>query len=145
MTKIQKLGWAYVLMFIIVVAVGYIPFFVNDDGMLFGLFSIELKDDLLHLGSALWAAIAAWHSPRQTIYYFKLFGVIYFGDAIVGLLTTRGYLDLGIFLNAAYELTLWERIGANLPHILIGGIAIYIGFFYSKKLAKKNELETNSN
>jgi hypothetical protein len=49
------------------------------------------------------------------------------------LATERGYLDLGIFLNDPAGLDLWTRFAANIPHILIGGIAIYIGFILSKK------------
>jgi len=133
MTLIQKLAWVYAILFILVTAIGYVPAFNDENGNLFGLFSLQFYDDLLHLASGIWAGIAAWLSYRASVSYFKIFGVLYGMDGIVGLLTGSGYLDLGIFLNGPLNLDLWTRIATNIPHILIGGFAAYIGFVLSKK------------
>jgi hypothetical protein len=127
------MAWVYAALFVFVVALGYIPGFTNQDGQLFGLFRIELKDDLLHLGSAIWAAIAAWLSPRASQLYFKLFGTIYGLDGICGLLTGQGFLDGGIFIYGVTPVDLFTRIGANIPHILIGGIAALVGFVLTQR------------
>jgi hypothetical protein len=136
MTKIQKLAWIYSVLFVLVTASGYVPAFNDADGNLFGLFSLQLHDDLLHLASGLWAAIAAWRSERASIQYFKIFGVVYGLDGILGLITGLGYLDLGIFLKDLPNLDFMTRVLTNLPHILIGGSAALIGFFGPKSTPK---------
>lgn len=129
----QRWAWIYTALFLGVVSLGYIPGLTNDQGQLLGLFRIELKDDLLHLGSAIWAAWAAWTSAKQSTFYFKLFGLVYFLDGVCGLLTGYGYLDLGIFQADRLPVDMMTRIGANIPHILIGGVAVLVGFVLSKR------------
>jgi hypothetical protein len=136
MTKIQKLAWIYSVLFVLVTASGYVPAFNDADGNLFGLFSLQLHDDLLHLASGLWAAIAAWRSERASIQYFKIFGVVYGLDGILGLITGLGYLDLGIFLKDMPNLDFITRVLTNLPHILIGGSSALIGFFGPRSTPK---------
>jgi hypothetical protein len=133
----QNLAWVYAALFLFVVALGYIPGFTNSAGQLFGLFRIELKDDILHLGSGLWAAVAGWLSTRASTLYFKLFGVVYGLDGVVGLLTGQGYLDGGIFIYGVTPLDFATRFAANLPHLLIGGIAVLIGFVVSRRYASQ--------
>ena len=64
MDKVRAFGWAYFALFILVVAIGYVPAFEDEQGNLFGLFKLDLYDDSLHLASGLWAGIAAWLSRR---------------------------------------------------------------------------------
>jgi hypothetical protein len=135
---IRLLGWVYAVLFVAVVAVGYVPAFVDDQGYVFGLFSIQIWDDLLHLGSGIWAAAAAWTSTRATVLYFRIFGILYGLDGVLGLLTGQGYLDGGIFIHGPTALDLSTRIFANAPHILIGGIAVIIGFGLSSRLARES-------
>lgn len=133
MTTIQKLAWFYAGLFFFVVLIGYVPVFTNEQGLLFGLFKIDPIDDVLHLASAIWAALAAWYSVRYTIFYFKAFGILYCLDGIVGLIFGNGYLDLAIFLRGPIVLDLGTKIAANTPHILIGGFALLIGFVLDKE------------
>ena len=133
MSSTQKVACVYTALFLFVTAVGYIPAFNDESGYLFGLFSLQFYDDLLHIASGVWAGIAAWLSYRASVSYFKIFGILYGMDGIVGLLTGSGYLDLGIFINGPLNLDIWTRVATNIPHILIGGFAAYIGFVLSKK------------
>lgn len=128
MDKVRKLGWVYFLGFIAVVAVGYVPGFHDADGNLFGLFKLDLYDDSLHLASGLWAGIAAAMSSKAARLYFRIFGPLYFADGVLGLLTGSGYLDGGIFLYGPLDLSPMVRFFANLPHLIIGGAAIWIGY-----------------
>lgn len=130
---IQKLAWIYAVLFVFVAVMGYIPGFTDDQGLLFGLFSLQLHDNVLHLSSGIWAAVAAWYSFRASVLYFKIFGVMYGLDGVLGLLTERGYLDLGIFLKDPVGLDMWTRIATNIPHIAIGGAAVFIGFVLAKR------------
>ena len=137
MTLIQKLAVAYAFLFFAVVASGYIPAFNDANGNLFGLFSLQWYDDLLHAFSGAWALAAAFVSHRLAVFYFKLFGSVYLFDGVLGLITGSGCLDAGIFINGFRSLNDIEfpaRFFANLPHIVIGGFAVYVGFWLSKRI-----------
>lgn len=133
---VRLMGWAYALLFVGVTALGYVPPFHDQQGYLFGLFKLEWWDDALHLGSGIWAAIAAWKSYEATRTYFRIFGPLYMLDGVCGLLTGMGYLDLGIFLHGPMSLPLETRIAANLPHIAIGGIATIVGYVLARRSAE---------
>ena len=133
---VRLMGWAYALLFVGVTALGYVPPFHDQQGYLFGLFKLEWWDDALHLGSGIWAAVAAWKSYEATRTYFRIFGPLYMFDGVCGLLTGMGYLDLGIFLHGPMALPLETRIAANLPHIAIGGIATIVGYVLARRSAQ---------
>ena len=133
MDRVRAFGWAYFALFILVVAIGYVPAFEDEQGNLFGLFKLDLYDDSLHLASGLWAGIAAWLSRRAAVNYFRLFGPLYFLDGVFGFFTGSGYLDGGIFLYGPLDLPLETRFFANLPHILIGGFAAWVGYVLARR------------
>ena len=140
MSLIQKLAVAYALLFFAVVAIGYIPAFNDADGNLFGLFSLQWYDDLLHAFSGVWALAAAFISHRQAVFYFKLFGSVYLFDGVLGLVTGSGCLDAGIFINGFRsfdDIEFPTRFFANAPHLAIGGFAVFVGFWLSKRLSEK--------
>ena len=134
MNLIRKLGWAYAVMFFIVASLAYIPGLTAENGDLFGLFHLDLYDDALHFASGLWAAFAAWQSTKDTIFYFKLFGSLYGLDGIIGLIFGQGYLDFGLLFYGITQYPFMIKFFANLPHILIGGFAVYVGFVLSKQV-----------
>ena len=135
MDTVRRFGWIYCLGFMAVVAIGYVPAFNDADGNLFGLFKLDLYDDSLHLASGIWAGVAAWLSYRASRGYFRLFGPLYFLDGVLGLITGSGYLDGGIFLYGPLDLSMTIRFFANLPHLLIGGFAIYTGYVLARQPA----------
>ena len=140
MSLIQKLAIAYAVLFFAVVAIGYIPAFNDADGNLFGLFSLQWYDDLLHAFSGVWALAAAFISHRQAVFYFKLFGSVYLFDGVLGLITGSGCLDAGIFINGFRsfdDIEFPTRFFANAPHLAIGGFAVFVGFWLSKRVSEK--------
>ena len=130
--KVRRWGWAYCVGFVLVVLSGIFPPFQDDQGRQFGLFTLDLYDHCLHLASGIWAGIAAWWSYGATRSYFRLFGPLYFADAMLGLATGSGYLDGGIFLYGVLDQSLTIRFLANLPHIVIGGLAIWVGYLLAR-------------
>jgi len=58
-SPIRTLAWIYAALFLFVVILGYIPGVTDVQGLMFGLFKIDLIDDVLHLASAVWAGWAA--------------------------------------------------------------------------------------
>jgi hypothetical protein len=135
MDLIRGLAWLYFLLFMSVVALDFVPAFADADGRLFGLFTLDFYDNSLHAASGIWAAVAAWHSRAWSVFYFRLFGILYFFDGVLGLFTGSGYLDFGIFIYGVLDLPLMTRILANLPHLALGGFAIYAGFVLSRRPA----------
>lgn len=139
MTLIQKLGIAYAAMFFAIVGLNYLPFVHDENGMMFGLFSLQWYDDVLHGFSGLWVLAAVLISHHATVLFFKIFGSVYLFDGVLGLVTGSGCLDGGIFVDGFRSLSDVEapvRFFANLPHLLIGGIAVYIGFVLSRRVRR---------
>lgn len=85
----------------------------------------------------MWAGIAAFISHRQSVLYFKLFGGVYLLDGVLGLLTGSGCLDAGIFINGIRtfaDIDFITRVEANIPHLIIGGFAVYVGYWLSRRV-----------
>jgi len=110
-------------------ALNYIPGLTDDQGLAFGIFALDLFDDALHLASAIWALTAAFISRRASQIFLIIFGWLYLGDGVFGFFTGYGYLDFGIFTNpsAGLSFTIF-RVLANLPHIALGGFALWAGY-----------------
>jgi hypothetical protein len=137
MNIIRLCAWAYVALFCVVVATGYVPAFIDQNNMILGLFRRTWYADGLHLASAVWAAAAAATSTRASATFFRIFGPLYFLDGVLGLVTGSGYLDFGIFINGVLSLPLKTRVLANVPHLLIGGVAIVVGYLLVPRYAKE--------
>ena len=137
MNIIRIFAWVYAALFLFIVALGYIPGLTNADGELLGLFTIDPVDNIVHLISGIWAAVAASRSTRASILYFRIFGSIYFLDAIFGLLFGEGILDAGIIRHGITQVDFVSGIAPNLPHVVIGGLALYIGFGLGRKYMSK--------
>jgi hypothetical protein len=135
MNLVRQAAWVYAVMFFFIAFMGAIPGLTNASGQLFGLFTLDFYDNALHFASGLWAAIAGWYSTRAAVFYFRVFGILYGLDGVMGLIFGQGYLDGGIFLYGITPLDFWTRLAANLPHIFIGGFAVLIGFWLSRKWA----------
>lgn len=131
----QKWAWVYAGLFLFVVAIGYVPAFNDAQGNLFGLFSLQLVDDALHLGSGIWAALAAWRSAYASTLYFRIFGIVYFMDGVVGLVFGRAYLDGGLLIDGPAPLDFMTKLATNLPHLVIGGTAVFLGFIVARRHA----------
>ena len=128
MDIIRFCAWGYAALLGFVILTGYIPAFIDQNDMIFGLFRRTWYADGLHLVSALWAAAAALTSRRASELFFQLFGAFYFADGLLGLFSGSGYLDFGILINGIRELPLTTRVFTNVPHLGLGGVAILIGY-----------------
>jgi hypothetical protein len=113
MDIIRLCAWGYAALLSFVIITGYVPAFIDQNDMIFGLFRRTWYADGLHLVSALWAATAALTSRRASELFFQLFGVFYFPDGV---------------LNGVRDLPLMTRIFTNAPHLALGGMAILIGY-----------------
>lgn len=126
-------AWTYAAIFAIVVILGYIPGVDDEEGKMFGLFKIDPIDDVLHLASALWAAFAGWRGGRTAGIFFRWFGTIYFLDGLIGAIVGKGFLDGALFMSGPGIEGVGTRIAANVPHMALGGVAMFLGFVTARK------------
>ncbi len=126
---LRKLAWLYTAGFIGICIITHTPALTDENGLSFGLFKIDPVDDFVHLLSGIAGFIVAWRAHSYIPLFFKLVGIAYMGDAIVGMTTSRGLLDGSLFMQGPggpdFGVTNWAL---NLPHIIISGIALVIGF-----------------
>lgn len=128
MTLLQKICLGYTVALLGAASINYIPGLTDDEGLAFGIFALDLFDDALHVASALWALAAALVSHRAAKIFLVLFGALYLGDGVFGIFTGYGFLDFGIFTNPSAGMS-WTlpRLFANLPHLALGGFALWAG------------------
>ena len=130
----QKLAWFFAVNFLLVFIICHWPGFTDATGHLFGLFFIDPIDDVIHLLSAVAAAVAAWKSAKWSRVYFKFIGIPYGLDALTGLLFHREFLNLDVFTHGLGSPNFSiPNILINGPHIIILLSAVWIGFFMKDK------------
>lgn len=128
MSILQKICLVYVVVLLAAASLNYIPGLTDAEGLAFGIFALDIFDDALHVASALWALFAALWSKQSARFFLIVFGALYLGDGVFGFFTGYGYLDLGIFTNASAGLSFtFLRFAANLPHLLLGAVALWVG------------------
>lgn len=133
MTKLRWIALFYMVALLVAASLNYIPGLTDAEGRAFGIFALDIFDDLLHLVSALWAGIAAYLSSRAARSFLLYFGILYLGDGLLGLATGSGYLDLGILNYGIQDLPFGFKILANLPHIALGGGAVLSAYLFRRE------------
>jgi hypothetical protein len=131
---VGKLRWTALVYMVILLAaasLNYVPGLTDEDGRAFGVFALDIYDDLLHVASALWAGFAALTSSRAARMFLRYFGLLYLTDGLLGLAAGSGYLDLGIVNHGIVHMPLTFKILANLPHICGGAFAVFSSVRYA--------------
>jgi hypothetical protein len=132
MNRLRLVAGLYFLALLFAAALNYLPFIPVVDGKTFGVFALDIYDDALHLVSALWAGAAALLGARASRTFLSAFGVLYFADGLLGLITGSGFLDLGIVNYGILDLAFSFKILANLPHLGLGGLAIAAAYIFRR-------------
>jgi hypothetical protein len=127
MTLLRWIAVGYFVALIAAASLNYIPGLTDDQGRAFGIFALDIYDDALHVASALWALFAAATSHRAARFFLRTFGLLYLVDGAMGLVTGSGYLDLGIFTLGWQDLDFTFKTLANIPHLALGGFAVFAG------------------
>ena len=137
---IQKLAWIYAANFIFVVLIGHVPGLANEQGRLFGVYNVSLFVDVGHSIAGILGIIAVWHSVAWSVYYFRLVGFTYGSDFVISLLFNRDLTETGsIFTGIGSPNFTLGNIIANLPHIIISSLALWIGFYLHKRVAGRKK------
>ena len=133
--SLRQVTFVYVLMFVFLVGMNYVPFFYAENGRVFGMFKLEPIANYLHVLSGIWAFLAFLHSRAACLFYFRAFGTAYFIDGVVGVIFGKAYLNLRFFNPDAIPVAeMSTRLILNTPHLVIGGLAMIIGFYLHKYL-----------
>jgi hypothetical protein len=135
MTALRLLTFGYFISLLIAASLNYLPIpgIIDDQGYAFGIFALDVFDDLLHVASALWALVAALTSHRASRIFLTYFGALYFADGLLGLATGSGFLDAGILIYGFYEYPSFAiKLAANIPHLVLGGVAFAAALFGRK-------------
>lgn len=122
--RLRLTAWVYFVGFAAVVFVSHVAAFNDADGKLFGLFKIDPRDDVVHIASAVAGAVVAI-SRRWIRPYLWIVAALYGIDAMVGMLTAQGLLDLSVFTETwgAPDFGI-RNFAINLPHFIITGGAL---------------------
>jgi hypothetical protein len=130
MTLHRTTAFTYAVILALVASLNYLPIpgLVDAEGRTFGIFALDIYDDALHAVSALWALAAAVISARASRMFLILFGGLYFLDGLLGCFAGSGFLDLGIFTWGWLDIPETLKILSSLPHLVLGGIALAVGF-----------------
>jgi hypothetical protein len=134
MDLIRILAFGYMVALAIAAATNYIPGLTDAQGKAFGIFELDIFDDLLHVASAAWAGISGYLSRRASDIFFRTFGPLYLADGIMGLFTGVGYLDLGIIQYGIQSTSMIQNIPPNVPHVVLGGFAAFTGYVLSRRI-----------
>jgi hypothetical protein len=133
MTLLRWIAYGYVAALGFAAALNYIPGLTDAEGRAFGIFALDIYDDMLHVASAIWALLAAWTSHRAARLFLQYFGALYLLDGVMGLITGSGYLDLGIINYGIQDLPFTFKIFANTPHIVLGGFALLAVWLFDRQ------------
>lgn len=119
----------YFLILAFVASLNYLPIegIVDENGLCFGIFALDPFDDLLHVGSALWALAGAVLSTRAARIFLTVFGALYLLDGLMGFAFGVGYLDLGIIRWGVQPFDFVANILASIPHVALGLVALLLG------------------
>ena len=109
---------AFAVLFLIVVAMGYVPQFYTTEGTerrLFRLFELSLIDDITHGVTAAGAIVAGLTSRKLSLLFLTAFGFYYALDATF-------YLTYGLFNDLGFV----ADVLLNLPHVAIAAIMLSV-------------------
>lgn len=118
MTK--TLAWVFGVVLTLVGVLGFVPG-ITTDGMLLGIFEVDMMHSIIHVVSGLAALAAAWGMYSNRL-YFQVFGVVY------GVVTVLGFVTGGALLFST-------NMADNLLHLILAAAALYIGFMMKESAA----------
>ncbi len=119
----QKLAWVFAVVFLLVGVLGFVPG-ITLNGMLLGLFEVDMMHNLVHIASGVVALIAAMMSEKYAKLYFQAFGVVY------GLVAVMGFAMSGMVFG------MMMNMADNLLHVVIAAAALWIGFIMKDGMMK---------
>jgi len=118
---VRKMANIFGVVLLVVGVLGFIPGITTgsmNDGMLLGLFHVNILHDVIHILSGVLALAAGMSSAKASKMYFMVFGVIYALVAILGFINVDKDI-LGVVASNVWDTWL---------HVVIAVLALYFGF-----------------
>ena len=111
----QNVAKWFGIVLLIIGILGFIPGVVSGNGLLFGIFQVDVIHNIIHiLAGFIGIEVAATLKGSKN--YFKIFGIIFGLIAIVG------------FANNGGVLIMTMNMADNILNVVIALIALYYGF-----------------
>lgn len=110
---------------VVLLLVGLLGFVMAPDGLLLGIFQVDMLHNIVHILTGAAALAAAMSGVKAMRMFFQIFGVVYALVTVLGFLTGNGLAVL-IPVNMA----------DNILHVLITAFALYFGFVSKEGAAK---------
>lgn len=140
--SLETWTYLYIMLFFLLVGMNFFPFLFQENGRMVGGFNLAAEANLLHLFSGMWAATALYWSRGWMLFYFRAFGTVYFLDGVIGVLAGKAFLNLNLFRHHIEpHADFGTRILLNIPHLVIGGLAMVIGFALFKTMKDRNMIK----
>lgn len=114
---LKWIAYVFAVIFIGIAFAGEFGFFMKD-GALLGVFALNSWHNLIHALSGVAAAIAGFMGNTASMWYFRVFGVVYLAIALMGLFYGPG-------LMFGYVANNYADVGL---HVVLGGVATWLGF-----------------
>ena len=129
---VRKLAFGFGVIFVIVIALGWMPQCITAMHMtpsgpertMFDLFVLSMLDDITHGVTALVLIAASLHSRKAAVLAFTAFGWYYACDALFFLLN-------GFFNDKPWT----ADIMLNLPHVVLSSIMLTIAYWLAPREA----------
>lgn len=115
--SITQIAKIFGIVFLLIGVLGFVPG-VTYDGMLLGIFQVDMVHNLIHILTGLVALGAAYTSEKNGKLFFQVFGVIYALVAVLGLVM-GGDMVLGLF---------HANMADHILHVVVAAVALYVGF-----------------
>jgi hypothetical protein len=114
---IRQMAFIFGAVFLLIGALGFVPG-ATPDGMLLGLFHVNLAHNLVHLLSGAVALIAGFAGGNAPVWFFRVFGILYGLVALLGFFAGNDPV-LGLIANNRADVML---------HALLSLISLFLGF-----------------
>jgi hypothetical protein len=102
---------------------GFIPA-AAPDGMLLGAFHVDVLHNLFHIATGIWALAAGFGSLNASLRFFRVFGFLYLGLAVIGFFTGNRPL-LGLMAH---------NMNVAWLHLFLGTVALVIGYSRRRRI-----------
>ena len=114
---IRQMAFIFGAVFLLIGALGFVPGAATD-GMLLGIFHVNLAHNLVHLLSGAVAVIAGLSGGNAPLWFFRVFGIVYGLVAILGFMAGNNPV-LGMIANNMADVWL---------HALLSLASLFLGF-----------------
>lgn len=114
----QRFAKIYGIILLVLGILGFIPAFVNEEGLLFHFYKVNFPLNIIYLVTGMIAIVLSWAKKFYIRLFFQIIGFIFCILAALGFIYREGHV-LGIIANNLF--VTWF-------HLIIGIFALILGF-----------------